>query len=193
MSIRSLWLLLLFLAPLCSGAQQDSSRNYMAVNAVPTVKSLVAASYEHIFGKGRVGLRFPLTMGFGNTIGTDEAANKYDGALYILGIDLNLYRKEGAFSPRRAKFHSGPSFEYAAVKYTHYSPYHDTLTNMIVPVRDDLVAYQFCVMYKAGLKINSAKHFFFSPALALGMRLFSGYDRGPALTWTLELSLGYRW
>ena len=160
-------------------------KNFIAYNTFDLLLTNLTFSYERIIASGMLGLRIPLSIGFGN--GNSNGyfnANVSGGTIMASGLDLNIYPS----GQGKTRYFIAPSFLITSFNYTFYD-YSSSFNNTY----ETRVGHQYAVVIKHGILMQITPHFNMSCVLGLGLsQNDTDYDDNTNTKATLEFNVGYK-
>lgn len=177
--------------PVKKGLSIDSANNFILVNLFVSVDYLKPSFYfEHVFRKLKLGIGVPYTIGqkfSQKSIARSHGyLNKYDGAIFITGLDLNYYLGRESFTCGIGKFFMGTSFEYIAFKYFDLDE------------GNYKKGKQKAILMRAGVLLRPGKRLGYTVAVGIGGKkifapgAYAKYIDHTRLTGTVSINVGYR-
>ena len=147
-------------------------RNMVSIMPGDLIFNNAAFAYERLFGAAsRVGVKVPLTVGFGHQEPINRYQNDYQpNKIFSTGLELNFYTTPAA----RFRYFIGPAFQYGRFRYRYAEEYLGELDffgwrlGKVYGSYRESVGEHFAVILNNGVWYQIGKRFVFTATGGLG-------------------------
>jgi len=166
-------------------------KNLVSHNAVDMISTNITFSYERFLANGKLGIRLPFSIGFGDSKLYYDTYSESIGPTTVMatGIDLNFY-PGGQGS---VKYFIAPSFLLTTFNYQYTENYFDPNLGYWLTIEELRVGRQYAGLLKHGVLLQVARNFNMSFVFGLGLRqnetVYQDITRTKV---SFEFNMGYR-
>ena len=133
-----------------------NSRHFISLNAADLLMGMFTIDYEYTLGSGKLGLKFPLSTGYGifNQTNVDYGYGRYVPRSTIIGSGISLNFYPAGLS--QVAYFVGPSFQYRKFRadYNFFDPVNYTTTYIKRNGTFISLFIQNGLLFQAGPKLN---------------------------------------